>query len=239
MAESRNRPRSRGNPLNLSAERLKEQRLLLAKLFKYLAQWNNPYVRYREKFDDISFKSYYRTHKDAIDRLYSVLAKYRIDAPTFLRFALKQTTIYTPELVLRPGLFLEYARRKEERNRFEKIYSYFRKSVDNVAKTCLERDMTAKEFVRELIVKNRLAYEFVSGRVSKYFIASMQNFKQIYRLLDEMNKSELRIIYNAADELNAMLQDACLMKTGSTVKPMAAVESRIKQLQTESSKTGE
>ena len=239
MAESRNSPKSSGNPLNLSAEKLREQRLLLAKLFKYLAQRNNPYVRYREKFDDISFKSYYRTHKDAIDRLYSILAKYRIDAPTFLRFTLKHTRIYTPELMLRPGLFLEYAKRKEERNRLEKIYSYFQKSVDNVAKTCVERDITAKEFVKELIVKNRLAYEFISGRMSKYFIASIQNFKKIYELLDEMNKSELRIIYNAADELNAMLQDACLMKTGSTARPMASVESRIKQLQTESSKTGE
>lgn len=228
-----------GNPLNLSAEKIREERFLLAKLFKYLAQWNNPYVRYREKFDDISFKRYYRTHKDAIDRLYSVLAKYQINALAFLKFALKQTKIYTPELILRPGIFLEYARRKEERNRFEKIYSYFQKSVDNVAKTCIERDITAKEFVKELIVENRLAYEFMSGRISKYFIASIQNFKEIYKLLDEMNKSELRIIYNAADELNAMLQDACLMKTGSVVKPMAAVETRIKQLKTESNKTGE
>lgn len=187
-------------------------------------------VRHIVPEDQIPYKTYYWNHKNTIDRLHKVIVKYKIDSREFFNFAVKQTKIYTPELLLRPGIFLEFARRKEERNRLEKIYKFFEKSVNNIAETCVERNITAKEYIRELIVQNRIAYEFMSGRISKYFIASIQNFKQIYKHLDEMNKSELRIIYNAADELNAMLQDAFLMKTGTYAKPMSSVESRIIKL---------
>lgn len=207
-----------------------EQKELLARMFKYLAQENNPHIVRKVSFDRIGGKTYYRNHKKAFDKLHHVMVKYGIRPYNFIKFAIEQTNVYTPELILKPSLFLEYAKRLNERECLEKVYSNYIRSVSNVAKICVEKKISPVDFIKESISGNRIAYEYMSGRMSKYFIVAIPNFVKIYDLLDKMNKEELCIIYNAAEELRNVLQDACLMKTGGTARPIHDVTEAMKKL---------
>jgi protein arginine kinase len=60
----------------------------------------------------------------------------------------------------------------------------------------------------------------LTGNISKYFLASIQNFKLIFEKLDSISKSELRIIYEASDELNVVANEASIKMSDKYAKPI-------------------
>ena len=199
-------------------------------MFRFLSQGNNPYVRRKVKFEDVKYRSFYSAHKADFDKLHFILSKYGVDRDEFLRFALGRTNVYTPRLVLNANLFREFANYRAGEARYADIYRNYMKSVNNVAEMCIEGDTTPRNLLSSVFHENRMAYEYVSGRISKYYIASIQNFRKIYPELDSLNRDELRIIYDAADELRTMADEAMVKMAGRHAKPVSDAEAAIVEL---------
>lgn len=206
------------------------ERYELAHLFKFISQEHNPHIVRKIPFESIKFKKYYADHHKAIDKLHFLLVKYNINTSDFLKYTLNATKIYSPELILNAELFRRYANHLERNKKYNEIHEKYMKTVNFIANLCVEKNITPKEYIRQLVLENRLAYEYISGRISKYFIASIQNFKDLYSFLDSLNKDELRIIYNAADELRVMVNEAFLFTEGKTITPLEAIKSAINKL---------
>ena len=205
----------------------------VARLFKFFSQFNNSLIVKPQRLKDISPKTTYRKFKKTFDKLSFIFDKYHINPYGFMEHSLKYAKFYSPSPLLNVSVFVEYANHLERIKRFHQIYRYYKKSVDNIAKACVESGKSPREFIRDMIIKNRVAYEYVSGRISKYFLVSLQNFTDIYNHLDEMNKKELGIIYSAAGELSAALNDALLFETGEIAKPISSVETAVEKLKQE------
>jgi hypothetical protein len=89
-----------------------------------------------------------------------------------------------------------------------------------------------------LFKSGRIASDYLTGNISKYFLASIQNFKKyfeifpeyflasiqnfklIFEKLDSISKSELRIIYDASDELNVVANEASIKMSDKYAKPI-------------------
>ena len=214
----------------LGAAKVREERAELAHMFRFLSQGNNPYVRRKAKFEDVKYRSFYSAHKADFDKLHFILAKYNVDRDEFLRFALNRTNVYTPGLLLNANLFKEFANHRAGEARYADIYRNYMKSVGNVAKMCVDGNMTPRNLLSSVFHENRMAYEYVSGRISKYYIASIQNFREIYPELDSLNRDELRIIYDAADELRTMADEAMVKMAGRHAKPVSDAEAAVVEL---------
>ena len=204
----------------LGKELVQKERLELARTFKFLAQENNPHVKFKVSIGNVKFRNFYEKHKAAIDKLHFLTRKYYIDPRDFIEYSQKITKFYTPELIITPDVFKEYAVNLYTNKQYETIYRAYSKTVENISRTCVDNGIRPKEFLSEEFRKNRIAYDFISGRISKYFLVTIKDFKKIYEKLDQMNKDELRIIYDATDELKVMANEALVKKTGRYPTPI-------------------
>lgn len=202
----------------------------IVKSFRYYSQFYNKFVEDTKDYDRITFKTYYYRYQKSFDKLAHIFKKYNIDVASFMKFAVNYTHAYIPSLLLDGNLFKKYADHLEVILQYKKIRRYYMKSVKNIAETCITRGITPKDYLKELILENKLAYEVISGRISKYFISSIQNIKKIYEKLDKLNQDELCIIIKAVDELNGAVQDSFLKLEGRRVTPIREVESLINKM---------
>ena len=214
----------------LGKERARRERLELSKLFKFLTQDNNPHVRFKSSIEDIKFKKFYENHKKAIDKLHFILTKYGINPEGFIRFSLSNVKVYIPELIIKPDLFKMYADHKYNEEKYSQICSLYMKSVEFIARKSLELRMTPINFIMNEFVCNHIAYEYISGTISKYFLVTIKNFKELYEKLDGLNKDELRIIYGATDELRTMVNEAVFKETGRYPRPISDSNEALKKL---------
>lgn len=203
---------------------------LIVKSFRYYSQFYNKFVEDKRDYEKITFKSYYYRYQKHFDKLAHLFKKYKIDAANFIKFAVNYTHAYIPSDILNENIFKRYADHLEVILQYKKIHRYYMKSVKNIAEICINKGITPKDYLKELILKNRLAYEVISGRISKYFISTIQNIKKIYEKLDKLNQDELCIIIQAVDELNGAVQDSFLKLEGRRVTPIREVESLINRM---------
>ena len=211
-------------------EELTTQRLELAHIFKFLAQDYCPGLARRLRYEDVRYRSYYSAHAKAFDKLHFILTKYGIDPKRFFAYTLREGGVCTPESLLDASRFRRYAAYLARSEQFTKIRNQFMKSVSFVAGECLRLDISPARYICTLVVENRLGVEYVSGRLSKYFLASIQNFKELYEHLDKINKDELRIIYDAAGELVNALDEAFVATGCERMRPIKAVETAVAKL---------
>ena len=214
----------------MGKERARKERLELARLFKFLTQDNNPHVRFKASIDDIKFKKFYENHKKGIDKLHFILTKYGIDPERFITFSLSKAKVYVPELIIKSDMFKMYADHVYMEEKYSQICSSYMKSVDFVARKSLELRIAPTSFISSEFARNRIAYDYISGMVSKYFIVSIQNFSELYETLDSLNRDELRIIYGATDELRTMANEAVFKETGRYPRPISDSNEALKKL---------
>lgn len=202
----------------------------LARYFKYYQQFVNTHRLVIADIDHVPFKSCYDKYRKYFDRLAAICSKYGINAHNYIEYCVKSKMAYTPDQMMSTNLIKMYADNLATRKRYATIYNGYMKSAYNVAAYCIENDTTPIDYVKMLIIKNQLAYEYVTGILSKHFIASLQNFDKIYYRLDRINRSELSTIHNVASELNNEIQEVFLTYKNQRVRPLGLVETIIKRI---------
>ena len=192
----------------------------LAKLFKYYRQFANKILKCRQKFRNIQATVEYARGKKALDRLNAVLGKYGIDKEGFVRYCALGTSCASAREMADVKYIKAYADHLKRVEQYGNIVHNFRRSAENLADMCIEHETTPAEEIARIVMENKLAYEYLSGRLSKYFIASIRNFRKIYEKLDRMNKDELRILFDVSDELHEDVKRAFLRYERRTVAPL-------------------
>ena len=179
----------------------------MVRVIKYYSQ---EFVKGKKNtpFKLIRCKGEYVKNKKKYDQLFNLCEKYKIKTLDYIKFSILMNGTKTVDTMLSVQSFLQYANYKKRKSRYAKIYKYYMKSANNVVDMCIKNGYTDTiDCLRHLIQENRLGYEYLSGRLSKYYLASIQNFKKIYEKLDRQSKEELCIIHDVADELNKYVQD--------------------------------
>ena len=202
----------------------------LVRLFKYYRQFEDKTRKFRVPFGKVRASRDYAKRKGKMDRLFKVLGKYLIDAERYVSFCARTLGCQDPSDMARVDYISKYADHLRRTEQYRNIVHNFRRSARNLAKMCIEHKTTPQEEMSRIAREGRLGYEYVSGRLSKYFIASIGNFGKIYERLDPISKDELRILYNVADELNQDVQRAFLMYEKRQVAPMRLAAETIRQL---------
>jgi hypothetical protein len=216
----------------LGADVVVETRRTLAHMFKYHSQDFDQRIVRKMPYSSVRYESFLTKHSKTFTRLTFVVLKYGVDPESFVRHALSEFGARTPEQAATAECFRSYASAVYRNAKYDDIYDKYSRTVESLARMCLELGIGPKELVADMVLKNRLAYEYISGRVSKYFLAAISNFEAVYDRLDKMNKDELSIICNALDELRVMVNEAVFRKTGKYPRPMRDVQAEINRLTT-------
>ena len=202
----------------------------VAKYLKYNIIKKDPNVKYKPRsIDEVPSTVFYNESKKYFDKLYNIIVKYDIDQVKFLRFCVFERNIVDPRDILKGEIFAYYANYLKMNEQYKFIYEEYIKTANRIADYCIENNISAKEYVIKLIKENRLAYEYITGRISGHFIASIQDFRKIFFKLDNLNRDELSIIYESVEVMDQEVQESFLKFKNQRVKPILLTETIIKQ----------
>lgn len=202
----------------------------VARYFLFLKRERN--LNFGEiKFKNISAKSLYFKNKDIFDRFFEIAVKYKIDIKSYLSFyvlKLNKAESSIPFDFLNVNTLNLYCENKKISEQYEKIYGYFNKSVDNIVNVCKEKNyQNVKEYLKRLILDNKLGELVISGKISIYYLATIPNIRQLIMKMDQINRDELKIILDRKDELNKSVQDAFLHMKSQYVNPISYANERL------------
>ena len=196
----------------------------LVRYYKYYRQRTDPMVTFPVAFERVGTAVYYSKNRKWFNRLSDIVWKFGIDHNKYIKFCVIKIGIQDGRELLKPENFRRYAEYLKVFEQYKRIYERYVKTAEYIADRCIEGGITPARFIGRLIRENRLGYEYMSGRISKHFIASIQNFDKIFERLDKINQDELRIILEISGELNHDIQEAFLMFKSQRVKPISFTE---------------
>jgi hypothetical protein len=122
---------------------------------------------------------------------------------------------------------------------YKKIYLNFLKTANYIADICLSNNITPKEYIKKIIQEKRIGFEYMSGKLSTHFLASIKGIKNIFKFLDNNTKLEMSIIYDATEKLNGDIQEAFMKYKSHRVSPLKFTEQIIKNKQNKINKINE
>ena len=201
----------------------------LPRLFKYYRQFANRALKCRQKFQNIQAMTDYKGRKSLFDRLSRIISKYGIDRERYVRYCALGIGCQSAEDMADVKYLKMYADHLTRVSQYGSIVHNFRRSAANLADMCIANGTTPAQEMAKLITENRLGYEYITGRISKYFIASIRNFRKIYWKLDAMNRDELRILYDVSEELCETAKQAFLEREKRTVAPLSLTDETIRE----------
>jgi hypothetical protein len=200
-----------------------------ARLFKYYSQFNPRNCIYAPiQLNRVSAHGLYIRHKKAFDDLYTFFSAHSLDIGRYVEFFAKEQM--RPEEDIDKWLFSkqsisDYMAKLQLADKKKKIYTWFNKSVTNIVNMCIECDyMSGKDCILDLVRQKRLAQEFMTGRISKYFFAAMPNFKSLIPKLDHFSKLEFSELYDKFDIYNTEINDVFIQYRNRTVNPLDIVD---------------
>jgi hypothetical protein len=209
---------------------------MLVRYFRYFRQFlregcvHVPFAR-------LQTKSYYNQYKKHFNKLSEVLKKYRIDPENYIRFCVLTRHVNEADEMLDIRSFKEYADDLKIKEQSKKIYEYYKKSAEYVADECIRRNIRPGEFLKELVLTKKLAFEFMCGNLSMYYLASIKNIDKICQYLDQNSRDELSIILDVHENLNQDVQDIFVKFTGRRVSPLKLSEEIMRTKQQKTTKT--
>ena len=199
----------------------------LVTLFKYYRQLEDKTLKFKQKFSSIRSSTDYRENRKAIDRLSKVLEKYDIDRERYVKYCVHGIGCREVSEIAKAENIKRYGDHLKRKDQYGNIVHNFRRSARNLADMCLEHGTSPSDELSSIISRGRLAYEYLSGRLSKYFIACISNFGEIYPKLDQLNRDELGILYNVFEELRQDVHRAFLLYERKTVTPLGLTDEAI------------
>lgn len=204
----------------------------LARLFKYYRQLKDPGRNFSAISPNrVSARSFYAEHRKAFDAVSGFFASHGMDAARYVKFFVtelgKTGGDIDGSLFSRKSL-LDYAAALQKSEKMAKVWAWFQKSVANIVDMCLKCDyMSGKDCVLSLIRSKRIAQEYVSGRISRYFFAAMPNFRNVIPKLDHFARAEFAELYDKFDIYNTEINNVFITYRNRTVNPLSIVDAEL------------
>jgi hypothetical protein len=200
----------------------------LCKVYKFYRQQTNPYIEFPISFNKLKISTFYKTNKKVFNKLYFISNKYHINMQNYIYFCIFDLHISNPKDLLNINFFRLYANKLKVEKQYKKIYLNFLKTANYIADICLSNNITPKEYIKKIIQEKRIGFEYMSGKLSTHFLASIKGIKNIFKFLDNNTKLEMSIIYDATEKLNGDIQEAFMKYKSHRVSPLKFTEQMIK-----------
>lgn len=192
--------------------------------FKFFSQNNNPYIVHKQPLNRISATTLYKKNKDIFDKLVVIFQKFNIDIVKYLSFFTQQygkSEKDVKDLLVNNTTISKYLEYLQIKDQYHKIYIYFMKSVNNIIDDCIKLNFqSTKEYIRYLIKHNQLVNQYVSGRISCYYLCAIHNFKKIIPKLDIISQNEFSKILLRYDKYYADVQEAFKLYKSQRINPI-------------------
>lgn len=202
-----------------------------ARIWKWARQDTNKNLKFKLRLERVTAKGIYASHKDVFDRLAKVFNDNNVSPIEYLKFFAVEWCGSEDKLdteLLDPKVIQAFETFKKATAKKHQIYSWFMKSVDNIANECVERGwFTTKDFIRHLINEKKLAGWYVSGKISKYYLAAIPNFWKIVPKLDYFSKIELQQVADRYDMYHSEVNEAFLKLKKFKINPIALTDAII------------
>lgn len=165
--------------------------------------------------------STYQKFRKSFDNLAKIVEKYNINGAKYVNFCVHDRCVIDPSCLLDANNIWFYGQELLKDEEYHKIYDLYRKSASNVAEDCLRFGYdNVVCYLRFLIENDKIAEQYISGRMSRYYIASFPNFDKLYEKMGRNSRAELDIISKTHNELNKDVQDAFLKLKNCHVSPV-------------------
>lgn len=215
----------------------------LAKWFKYYRQYVSSYVVNALPFEKIRANGLYLKNKKQFDSLAKFLSKHKLDASKYIHFLVADQK--TNEANARSGLLsIMNLKAYVEKLKIEQIrikrYKYFMKSVKNIAEECAKTGCkTTAEYFKHLVHEKKLSAYYLSGKISKYYLASLPDFPKLVEKLDSMSQDEFAPLCHKFEKYSIDIKEALKQKLNrvpSTIKLTDAAIQKKQNLNIENNK---
>lgn len=203
----------------------------VAIVFKYYLQFTNKKLINIMPVQRIQAKMLYKNNKNIFDKCYSIFTKYNINIDSYIDYFInieKKSNYHLQSdflNIITITKFIDYLKINEHD---KKIYSYFQKSVKNVAKLAVKNHfLSTKDFLKYIIHNKLIGQYYISGIISKYYLAAIPNMKLIIPKLDQFSQNELMDVYNKFESYNAEITKAFLKMKNQKINPIQLTDKLI------------
>lgn len=186
----------------------------LAVYLKYYLQFKNKKIINPLPPSKIKALTFYKKYYKILENTVSIFSKYKIDPIKYIEFYVEKLNKCEYDIqkdFLSTTNILKYCDYLILLKQYNFIYSNFLKSAKFLAVRAKKMGFTTTvECFANMITDNKISNYYVSGKLSKYFLAAIPKFKNIYEKMDYFSKLELKDIYNKFDKYNADITTAYL-----------------------------
>jgi hypothetical protein len=184
-------------------------------IYKYYSQYINSNVVKIIPEHKITAKSLYKLHKSTFDKLTYFFLTNNLNLRNYIKFIVLETRPQNntiDSILMSKYSFNLFASHLSIKEKYEKIYNWYIKTVKNIAEFCLDSEcISAADFIRKLIKDRKLAAWVISGKLSAYYLSAIPCFPKIIEKLDSISKDELMFISNKYDIYNTEINKAILL----------------------------
>lgn len=202
--------------------------MMLAKHYKFLRQFKLSYVINAQPLEKIHCKCIYATYKKQFDALNSLFSKYNLDPVKYIEFFVNvlnkvDSDIKTDLLNIKTiNDYIEYLQSVQKK---KLIYQYILKTVGNIADECISKNFSgAMQFLKDAISSKKLGEYIISGKISKYFLATIPKFDKIISKLDYFSRCELSDLEELYAVYNTDANEAGLLCANCKIHPYELVD---------------
>lgn len=197
---------------------------LVAKIFIYYRNWQNPHKINITPFKLVSGKTFYRKHKIVLDNFAALAKKNKFNIVKFLKFCVIDRGINNNSIdkcLTSTTMINEFCIYMQKNKKLEKIYVWFIDTVKNIVKLCLEAHIyTTKDFLKWIIDNDRLGAYVASGKISIYYLAAIPSFYKIIKHLDYFSRQELNLLDKHFEIYHSEVNEAFLKKKKKMINPI-------------------
>lgn len=206
----------------------------VAKVFKYYRRLQNPHVNGSLPMKLVSGKALYKKHKEAFDKFAMLANDNSFDIERYIKYCVKCGIREDNVLVCISSMTMidKYMLHLKNYNRRKKIYKWFLKSARNIANECISRHIdSSKEFIKELILSNKVGNYVASGKISMYFFAAIPGFEKAIPKLDMFSRQSLVLLERHFESYHSDINKAFLQEKNCKVNPIDFTDKLIEKMQ--------
>lgn len=198
--------------------------LHVAKLFIYYRMLQNPHRINPVPLKLISGKTIYKKYKKLFDEFAQKATNNKFDVNEYIKWCVINRGVNESCLsscLSSTVLLFEFCKHMQKKQKYNKIYKWFMKSVKNIIDECIKtQTYTTKDFLRELIRTNKIGPYVAAGKISIYYFAAIPSFSKVIDHLDIFSKQELHLLKEHFNVYHSEINEAFLAKRHKMANPI-------------------
>ena len=182
----------------------------------------------------MSPKAVYGKWKDEFDRLAAFCAKSGMDAYKYVAFCVGRNDVMVPSDLCFKRNILQFCDELRKEEQYRHIVKTYMADVDRISDEAVELGVEdTEEYLNTLVSCNMLGVKYIAGKISKYYLATINNFCYLYDVLDPLSKDTLEEVRSVCGELNSEVQQAFSFMGAGPALPIKMTDTCITRKQTE------